>query len=291
MSRISGGLRRSLLAAELRRLRAEARLNGPAIAKELGWSPAKFSRLESGITRPSTEDVAALLARYEVPEGRREGFLELARQAAQPGWWDSYAKDLPSSYVDYIAFEHEASVIINWEPGIIPGLLQTADYIEAFIRLNQDYFDMSPSLLRSRLQARLKRQELLTAAQPLQLRAIVDEAVVYRLIGDKEIMRAQLEHLIKVAQLPNVTIRIVELARPYPLLTSSLSQLQFEPTAHPVGFRHSDITYMETATGGEISFDERETHQYGRMVDRIMQAALKPDESIQLMRRAVGRLA
>ncbi|MFI9847923.1 helix-turn-helix domain-containing protein [Nonomuraea sp. NPDC051941] len=277
---------------ELRRLRAEARLNGPKVAKELGWSSAKFSRLESGSTKPSLSDVAALLAHYQVPENQREGYLELARQAGQPNWWDPFSKELPSSYVDYIAFEHEAKVVVNWEPGIIPGLLQTAEYIEACHRPGHEYFALPPSLLRVRTQIRLKRQELLVAPRPLELIAVIDEAVLYRLIGDEELMRGQVKHLIEASQWPNVTIRIVQLANPYPILgTTSLAQLQFEPTDFPIGFQHSDIIYTETVMGGEFSFDEKETYQYGRIVNRIMQAALDPDDSVQLMRAAADRLA
>lgn len=292
MNRISNGLRRNLLATELRRLRTEAGLIGPKVAKELGWSPAKLSRLESGGTKPAEIDVSSLLALYEVPEAEHSRYLELAHQATQPNWWDSFVKDLPASYVDYIAYEHEASAVINWEPSIIPGLLQTAAYVEACHRPGEDHFALPPSVVRARTRVRMKRQELLTAPdRPLELTAVIDEAILYRLVGGRKLMRDQLEHLLEMSQLPNVTIRVMELANPYPLMgTTSLSQFKFAPLERPAGFQQSEITYSETAIGGEFVFDEAETYQYGRMIDRITQAALDPDKSIEVIRAARNRL-
>ncbi|MEU7747327.1 helix-turn-helix transcriptional regulator [Nonomuraea sp. NPDC049158] len=285
-------MRHRLLAGELRRLRADAALTGPTVAKDLGWSTAKFSRMESALIRPSPSDVQALIDYYGVPSSEQGTFIQLARQATQRNWWDQHVKALPDSYIQYIGLEHEAKSVVNWEMGVMPGLLQVDAYMDAVNSVGLEHFALPPGALRLRRQVRSQRQELLTGPDPLELIAIFDEAVLLRPVGGPALMRSQLDHLVKMAKLPNVTIQVLELSKPYPLLgAASLTQLRFGPDESLGGLVHPEVTYAESLLGGSFIYAEDETHQHNRMMQHLIQASLGPEESIRLIREAAAKLA
>jgi hypothetical protein len=150
-------VRRRRLAAELRRLRG-ARTGG-AVAKTLGWSPAKISRYELGQSSFPLDEVEKLLDFYEVAEPRRGQLLALAAEANQRGWWEDYADALTPEYMEFLGLETEATATSEWHLGVIPGLLQTEEYARQIHLSFQRAVPTPPGLIEQRIQVRMARQE------------------------------------------------------------------------------------------------------------------------------------
>jgi hypothetical protein len=159
---------------------------GPA----LEWDPSKLSRVEGLQRGIIVRDVRRLLDLYQVTgEADREALFELARQAKQRGWWQAYADVLPSEYANLIGLEAEAAEIRTYQPELIHGLLQTADYARAVIRAGRPG-DTTADVDR-RVELRMTRQQILDRDDPLRLRVILNEAAARRVVGGPDVMRAR----------------------------------------------------------------------------------------------------
>jgi transcriptional regulator with XRE-family HTH domain len=199
---------RIMVGAQLRRLREAKGITGEQAADVIRASHSKISRMELGRSPFKQRDVADLLTLYGITDGaEREKVLELARQASTPGWWHQYSDVLPGWFEPYLGLEQAARTIRSYEVQFVHGLLQCEPYARAVIgiRHGQD----APEELDRRVAMRMQRQQLLTGADAPTLWAIVDEAVLTRPIGGRDVHRAQLEHLIRACELPNVTLQIV----------------------------------------------------------------------------------
>jgi uncharacterized protein DUF5753/helix-turn-helix protein len=104
------------------------------VARQLEWSTSTIFRIETGRSRPQPGNVRTLLELYGVTGAERDGLIQLTREARQPGWWHSFRDVLPNPYEVYIGLEAGAASIRNFEPVVVPGLLQTADYARAIFR-------------------------------------------------------------------------------------------------------------------------------------------------------------
>ena len=209
-SSASPTVRRRRLAAELRRLRGGH--TGTTVAKALGWSPAKVSRYELGQGTFPLEEIEKLLDYYGVTEPRRAQLLALAAEANERAWWYDYADALSPEYMEFIGLEAEAASALAWQVAAVPGLLQTEDYARAVHTAHQQVVLMPPGVFERRVAVRMIRQQVLTTRNPpLELSAVIDESVLLRKVGTREVMFTQLLHLAEMAQLPNVEVRILPL--------------------------------------------------------------------------------
>src|ERR1700735_492514 len=127
-------LRARRLAAELQRRREATGMSREEVARQLEWSTSTIFRIETGRSRPQPGNVRVLLELYGVTGPERDGLIQLARESRQPGWWHSFRDVLPNPYEVYIGLEAGASSIRNFEPVVIPGLIQTEDYARAMFR-------------------------------------------------------------------------------------------------------------------------------------------------------------
>jgi len=213
-------VRRRRLAAELRRLRGKR--TGGEVSRGIGWSPTKISRAESGNESIPPSEVEKLLEFYGVEDTLRGRLLELAEDATQRGWWEDYTDSLTPEYLEFIGLEAEAVSSQQWQADVMPGLFQTEDYAR---QLSVAYLTVvptiAPSVLDRFVRVRMLRQERLTHEPVLQLSVVLDEAVLLRRVGDRGVMRAQLERLMDVADLPNVDLRVMPLDREIALLGAS----------------------------------------------------------------------
>ncbi|MGH8965466.1 MAG: helix-turn-helix domain-containing protein, partial [Actinomycetes bacterium] len=250
-------VRQRRLAAELRRLRERRGLTGDEVALRLTWSTAQVSRIENARTGAKIGDVLLLLDLYEIDGARREDLVSLAHDAARRGWWEEY-RDLPSSLTDFIALESEATAVREWGSTVFPGLLQTESYARNVIGGWSDLATLPPQELERRLDVRMRRREVLHRARPLELSAVLDEAVLQRRIGDQKVMREQLEHLCRMADLPNVTVQILPLDVAHSVLAESFILLQFSPV-HDIVF--PDIVHTESLTISHFA-EEAVTYMY-----------------------------
>ena len=193
-------VRRRRLAAELRRLREHANLTGDQVAERVGWSASKLSRFENAHTAPRPAEIRKLLALYGVARPVEE-LLALGQEAAGKGWWETYSQTIPPEYSALIGMEAEARAASSWAPLIVPGLLQTADYArEVTSGLIERITPVSPGETRRRVEARLARQRVLTRDDPLRLSAMLDQSVLFRRFGDRNVMQSQIKRLLDLSE-------------------------------------------------------------------------------------------
>ena len=165
-----------------------------------------------------------------------------------------YLDIISPGYADYIALEAEAAAVYNYEPTIMPGLLQTASYYEA-IALSRSEFDAVPEDVRSRLvELRLTRKRRLTQAPPLRFHGIVEETLLRRMVGGDDVMREQLEHIESLARLENVTVQVIpEMVGSHPGLLGGFSILTFDDPDH-----RPDVGYADFIAGQMFLQHEQE---------------------------------
>jgi transcriptional regulator with XRE-family HTH domain len=272
--------RQRMLAAELRRLRESAGRTGDEVARDLGWSPSRVSRYEVGRVVPKPEDLLRLLAVYGVTAERQAELQALAAEASEKGWWSAYADVLPPELSRLIGMETEAQSSRIWHIEVIPGLLQTEQYARAINRGYGEIGRMPPRQVERRIQARLARQRILHRDPPFQLSVILDESALRRRIAANDVMRAQLQRLVQLAQLPNVTIQVMPLDRVYPIVTVSFVLLSFG-AAHATTL--PDVVYVERLNTNLHFEDEDETYRYQIAFEQLRQAALDPPSSVELI--------
>ena len=203
-------VRRRKLGAELRALRTAAGLTSGEAARRAGWHQSKVSRIETGTSGVKPADVRLLLDAYEVEDGQlRELLLALAGSgdAEDRPWWHAYRGVLPPTYRDFISLEFQATGMRTLETSVVPGLLQTPEYARAVTRAAVDGVD--EKRLDTLVQVRLTRQGVLRGDPPLQLSAVLDEAVLRRQVGGPEVMARQLDRLMEAARLPQVTLQVL----------------------------------------------------------------------------------
>jgi hypothetical protein len=145
------------------------------------------------------------------------------------GWWNQYPQ--LQGMVEYVALQDIATNIRTWHLAIIPGLLQTADYARALAVGNGHWED--PDEIEPFVESRMARQARLDGENPLELWAVVHEATLRQLIVGRDVMRAQLEHLLDLARRPNVKLQVLPyLAGAHPSMTSAFTIMSFtEPGA------------------------------------------------------------
>ena len=277
-------VRRRRLAAELRRLRERAELTGDQVAKRMKWSASKLSRFENGHTVPRAAEIRKLLALYDVEGGYIDDLLALAREAAGKGWWETFSPSLPPDYAALIGMEAEARSALSWEPLIVPGLLQTADYA---LEVTNGYLEriepVPPSETKRRVEARLARQQVLTRDEPLALSVVLDQSVLYRRFGDRAVMSSQIKRLLELSERANISLRILPLDGRHPIGTGAFVLLKFDEV-HDI--THTDVVYVENLTGGRYVDEEDEVFRYKRSFDRLSDLALGERDSREMLEAA-----
>src|SRR5260370_36719114 len=186
-------LRARRLAAELQRRREATGMSREEVARQLEWSTSTLFRIETGRNRPQPGNVRILLELYGVTGAERDGLIQLTREARQPGGWHSFRDVLPNPYEVYIGLEAGAASIRNFEPVVVPGLLQTADYARETFRHGP--IELAAEEIERLVEVRLARQEILTRDDRPRLWAVIDEAVIRPVAGGTEVMRGQLRSL------------------------------------------------------------------------------------------------
>lgn len=280
---VSPTVRRRRLAAELRRLRAWAEVTQQQAATHLGCTQAKIGRFETAKRSPSVGDVSALLDFYATRGAEREQLINLARDARKRGWWHSYSDVLPEWYETYVGLEAEASSIHTYEAEAIPGLLQTREYAHAITKATLVRADDAE--ISRRVDLRIQRQERVHGEQPLELWAVVGEAALRRSVGSSDVLRRQLEYVLKLMQLPNVTLQVMPLdAGAHPAQAGPFVILRYANHIDP------DVVYLETHVGGLYLERDLELSNYVMMMDHLRAHAISPEGSVRLIHERIGEL-
>jgi transcriptional regulator with XRE-family HTH domain len=280
---------RILLGGRLRRLREDNGITRSQAGDAIRASDSKISRLELGRVAFKERDVADLLTLYGVTdEDERAMFTALGRQASKPGWWHRYGDVLPTWFELYVGLEEAAVLIRTYEVQFVPGLLQTRDYARAVTLLG--HAGAPEEEISRRVDLRMVRQRRLTATAsaglaPPSVWAVVDEAVLRRPLGGPGVMRAQLEHLVEMSALPNVTLQIVPFDRgghaaaggPFTILRFGDSDL-------------SDVVYLEQLASALYLDDREEVDGYMAVMDRLCVEAASSAETVTMLHRIIKDL-
>lgn len=268
---------RIALGGQLRRLRESRGISREEAGDAIRASHAKISRLELGRVRFKERDLSDLLTLYQVvDEDERESFLDLARQANNPGWWHRYGDLLPPWFETYLGLEHAAKVLRSYEVQFVPGLLQTQEYARAVITLG--HAGGPADDIDRRVDLRMRRQDILTRADPPKLWAVIDEAALRRPIGGVEVLRGQLEHLIEACEMPNVTVQLL----PYTVgghaaAGGPFTVLRFDEPDLP------DIVYLEQLTSALYLDKRADLDQYLAVMDLLSVQSERPADTPQLL--------
>nr|WP_320067599.1 helix-turn-helix transcriptional regulator [Micromonospora sp. RTGN7] len=208
---VGSSVPRRQLGRLLRQAREEAGVNLEAAAQTLEWSRAKMYRLESGRTPLRTHDVTLMCQHYGTPAELTEVLVSLSKESKSKGWWHVYGDAIPAWFELYVGLEAAACHVRQYEPNLIPGLLQSPEYMATVFALKQG---RTPQEVAQKVALRMERQKLLSRRSPAAPRfeVIIDEAVIRRPIGDPEAWRRQLAHVVNAAQAPNVSFRLLPLA-------------------------------------------------------------------------------
>ncbi|MET8978327.1 helix-turn-helix transcriptional regulator [Streptomyces sp. NPDC004539] len=274
-------LLKTLVGLQLAGMREDAGLAQEEAARAVGFSPAKLSRIESGKGRrpPAEPDVRLLLGLYGAEEYEASVLLQLLRRAGEPGWWQRYDKRLMPEWFDrLVGLQEGATAIRTFEIQYVPGLLQTPAYARAVVERG---LPRAPSReVERRVDLRMRRTELLHRADAPSLWAVVDESVLLRVIGGRDVMREELTHLVDMAGRPHVTLQVVPLDAPHasapPL---PVTYLRFGGVDLP------DVVYLEHLAGAVFVEAQEETEEYRAALDRLADQALDPRASLELLRR------
>lgn len=255
-------VKRRILGFELRKLREGLSLSGKAVSRELEWSEAKISRIETARNAPHRNDIRLLLDLYKVSEpGRREELLELARTPRLRRWWNAYPDVVPERRWVLVRLEDEAEGVRNYEAEYIPGLLQTEAYAAAALGACQP--DLDANVIDRRVEVRMVRQQVLAREDPLELWTVINEAALRRLAAlPEQSAKTQFDHLLEMSELAHITIQVLPLsAGPHAGMDGSFTIIDFpDPAGEVVHVEtRSASVYLEEA--GEIaSYDSAFTN-------------------------------
>ncbi|SHF40101.1 helix-turn-helix domain-containing protein [Streptoalloteichus hindustanus] len=256
--------------AELRRLREAAGYTAAQVAGYLDMSPSKVSRLENGRRGIQVEDVAALLTLYRVNRPTRSDLLNLCRGSGERGWWQRSYRfvDGMSSYAQ---FESEATRITNFQPLLVPGLLQTPDYM----RLVFENGHLPKEDVEQRIAHRLARKSVMSKVQPPQFTALIDEAGLRRVMRMPTVAVEQLRYIVLMAQRPTVTLRVAPLAAGHLPTSSPFVIMDFA--------ENPSIIVLEAPTTAVYIEDRQEVPVYRKLLHTMLRLCLSHDESVRFV--------
>jgi transcriptional regulator with XRE-family HTH domain len=268
------------LSRRLLQLRVQSGYTANHVCDMLNWGRGKVGRFEANQwKRPEMSDIRDLLRIYNVDEGEREQLEELAIQARARPWWRDYSDIFEN---EFPGFENDASRIRVFMPLVLPGLLQSQDYAEAFIRTGP----RPPSWRRKALDTRLRRQEILSrpGETAATLTAVITEASLRYQWGSRSERRDQIEHLIDMGRRPNVDLRIQRFADgPPPGLSSAINIFDFAEGEPSIAFTETDFAVVEVSDPDQVS-------RYIQSFEKAVDGALEPSDTAIYLRQLADQL-
>ncbi|MFF8941932.1 helix-turn-helix domain-containing protein [Streptomyces sp. NPDC014864] len=251
-----------VLGKRLRHLRERAGVSFEDAARAIEVTPLTVRRIEKAEVGLRIPYVRELLRAYGVPAAEIDDFVSMAREANKPGWWYTFRDVLPEWFSAYVSLESEASVIRLYEPHYVPGLLQTHDYAAALLRVG--FPNDSEEEIARRVALRVKRQDLLAKPDAPAVWAIVDETVLRRPVGGAGVMRAQVDRLIEVLEMPKVRIQVMRFAvGAHPGAYGPFHHFRFGFSELP------DVVYTENLAGSVYYDRPEDVVAYLEVLDRM----------------------
>ncbi|MEV0220721.1 helix-turn-helix transcriptional regulator [Streptomyces sp. NPDC050704] len=256
-----------VLGRRLQVLRSNAGLTAQDVGKRLRQAHTTITRMERAEVTLKWATVKVLLEIYGVENDEAAEFLDLTDQANKPGWWQGYRDALPDWFAVHVSLENSATRMRGYEPHVVPGLLQTADYARDVLRLGLPRVE--PDELDRRVALRMERQALLTRHDPPELWIIMDETVLRRPVGEPEVMQAQVDRLIEATDLPNVTLQVLEFtAGLHPGAFGPFTVFRFPMQDFP------DVVCIDSLSSARYSEEPLEVALHREVIDRMSAQAL-----------------
>ena len=269
-------VRRMILGTQLRRLREHAQINRAEAGYSIRGSDSKICRLELGRVRIKKRDVTDLLALYGVTDpAEREPFIALVEQCNQPGWWHRYNDLMPKWFEDFVGLEEAAARIQTYELQFVPGLLQTEGYARAVASHGRP--EQANDDVERMVALRLRRQKVLMGPRAPRLWTVIDESVLHRPLGGRNVLRAQIDRLLELTTMPHITLQVVPYDRSGHAAECSFTLLRFTEPELP------NIAYVEHLAGALYLEKLDEIEIYSRAMDRLAVDAETPDITRQLL--------
>ncbi|MFD7133663.1 helix-turn-helix domain-containing protein [Streptomyces sp. NPDC059894] len=277
-------IRQKRLGAELRKLREGACLSIDAAAQVLECGKAKISRIETGLNGIRAAELKALLQAYGVTDDRLgQALADMAREGRRRNWWNRYGDVLSGGFADLIEMESKADDLRSWETILVPGLLQTPEYMRVLFRRGR--LGVPDDELEEHVRGRMLRQRVLDDGERApELQVVLYEAVLHGRFGGPEVMRDQLAHLICMAQREHVTVQVL------PYTTDSHRGVNGPFGIVGLPDPESDVVRTETAVSTLYVEDDDQVAAYKLMFDQLRAAALGPGPSLNLIRSLAQRL-
>ncbi|MFB8281867.1 helix-turn-helix domain-containing protein [Nocardia colli] len=271
---------RRQLGRHLRELRSSVGLTIEAAAELMQWNFSMLQRIEKGqVEKVRDVDVRELCRIYEATSAEVDGLIGLARQANAPEWWHAYGDLIPEKFDVYVGLESYAKRLTIYQSELVPGLLQTARYVQALITANLP--DERASEIERRVQLRTKRQSIVTRqVEPVQVDVVVDECVLRRVVGSRRTMAEQLKALADVSSRQNVALRVLPFEAGYPTgaQIGPFIILEFGTDAKGKPIEPS-VVYMEGFTGALYVDKPSTVQEYGKAFRALQGMALDAQQS------------
>jgi transcriptional regulator with XRE-family HTH domain len=278
----SSAARQRRLAGELRRLRRRARLTGKDVSAQFGWSEAKLSRIETGQARVKMEDLDRFLDLYQISDSHRAELAALAQESREAGPLEELEGDVPTGHFEIMDAESEAETAWNWEPQVVPGLLQTENYTRAVLQLWPGVFARPAAEVERRVETGRIRQRVLTRVPALDLCFVIDESVLLRGFATPLVMREQLVHMVEISEHPNIELRILALRGSQVVGTGAFDYFRF-PRIH--GVPRSDAVAVEHLQGTTFVESEEDVNTYRVVFGALREKSLSPQASRDVLAR------
>ncbi|SEG79338.1 Transcriptional regulator, contains XRE-family HTH domain [Saccharopolyspora kobensis] len=261
-----------LLGAELRECRKQNGLTVRELASRVGTTHVTISRYETGTRTPRPEDVARILGTLGVTGPRYEEIIEFARTASDK---NTFARSSPSTHkhlVDLAEFERSACSIIDVAPNLVPGLLQTADYARQIMH------GLPVEEREIRVGLRMARRDVLFAKSAPTLEVLVSEHALRQPLGGNELMADQLHHVLRMADLDNVTVSVMPngLTRYTPALDGAFVFYDFA--------KAPPIVQLEHFHASGFLFEAKDIAAYKNAINDLRSIALPSDDSRDLIK-------
>jgi transcriptional regulator with XRE-family HTH domain len=274
-------VRQKRLGAELRRLRTESGLSMAGAAAALECGQGKISRIETGLNGVRPVELRALLEAYGVKDpALRQALLEMAREGRRRGWWNAYGDELPG-FADLAEVESKAVSLWLWETVLVPGLLQTPDYMRTLFKRGR--FNVPEDEVERHVAARLRRQLVLDVSVRPELWVVLYESVLRAEFGGPQVMRGQLRHVAEIAQQDGVTVQVL----PYTVESHRGVNGSFAVVGLPA--LEADVVRTENLTASIYIEDEVQVDAYRLAFDQLRASALAPAPSLRLIEKAARR--
>jgi transcriptional regulator with XRE-family HTH domain len=270
--------RRMVLGAHLRRLRESNGISRADAGYQIRSSESKISRLELGRVGFKERDVTDLLTMYGVSdEDERQNFLGMVKDSNLPGWWQSYGDVMPRWLDNLVGLEEAASRIQTYELQFVPGLMQTEEYARAVVSHGMP--DSLNDELEQRVAFRMRRQKILLRPNAPRLWAVIDESVLRRPIGGTAVLRVQVDKLLELTAMSNISLQVVPLEMSGYAAEGAFTLLRFTEAELP------NLAYIEHLSGALYLERLDEVEPYSRALDRLAVDAMTPDQTRQFLRK------